>query len=69
MAMVMVLLFTSLGYFQCDLAKTAATIAGISLVATAVESLSINQILDDNLTVPAVAALLSHFLLRVTVLV
>ena len=67
MAMAFVLLFMWLGYYQCDLASTAARVAVISLVATVVESLPINQIVDDNLSVPAVAALLSHFMLSTAI--
>lgn len=67
MAMAFVLLFWSLGYFQCDLASTAAVVAFISFVATVVESLPINQYIDDNLSVPAVAALLSHFMLSTAI--
>ena len=62
--MVYVLAFRSLGYFLCDLASTAVAIAAISAVATAVESLPINQSVDDNLSVPGVAALMGHFILR-----
>ena len=62
--MVYVLAFQLFGYFQCDLASTAAAVAAISLVATAVESLPINQSVDDNLSVPGVAAILGHFILR-----
>ena len=41
--------------------------AAIALVATAVESLPINARLDDNLSVPGVAALLGAALLQVCV--
>ena len=53
-----------MGYFDCDMTYTAGAVAAISLAATAVESLPINQQVDDNLSVPGVAALLSHFMLR-----
>ena len=63
MAMAFVVFFWLLGYFQCDLPSTAAAVAVISLVATVVESLPINQSVDDNLSVPGVAALMSHLML------
>ena len=63
MSIAAVLFFYMLGYFQCDLPSTAARIAAISLVATVVESLPINKIVDDNLSVPAVAAVMGHLML------
>ena len=59
-----VLAFHWLGYFELDVPSTAAAVALISLAATAVESLPINMRVDDNLSVPGIAALLSHFMLR-----
>lgn len=64
MATAYVIFFHALGYFQCDLPSTVAGIALISLVATVVESLPINQVVDDNLSVPAVAAVMGHLMLR-----
>ncbi|KAK9902215.1 hypothetical protein WJX75_007878 [Coccomyxa subellipsoidea] len=63
MAIAFIALFCSLGYFDCDMAAMAAGVATIAAVATLIESLPINQRLDDNLSVPGVVALLG-FLLR-----
>lgn len=41
------------------------SVAGISLVATLVESLPVNQSIDDNLSVPGVAAFLGIMFLQV----
>lgn len=46
-------------------APVCAAVAGISLAATGVESLPINQRVDDNLSVPGVAAALGILLFRV----
>jgi phytol kinase len=62
-----VLAFHALGYYTVDVPSTAAAVALISLAATVIESLPINQSVDDNLSVPGVAALFSHFMLRVGV--
>lgn len=63
MAIAFIALSCSLGYFDCDMAAMAAGVATIAAVATLIESLPINQRLDDNLSVPGVVALLG-FLLR-----
>lgn len=63
MAIAFVALFCGLGYFECDMAAMAGRIAVIAAVATLIESLPINQKLDDNLSVPGAVALLG-FLLR-----
>ena len=67
LAMLFVLAFHALGYFNVDVPSTAAAVALIALAATAVESLPINQSIDDNLSVPGIAALVSHFMLRACV--
>ena len=67
MSMGFITMFTRLGFFSCgshnDMAIAAACIC---LVATAVESLPINQWFDDNLSVPGTSALMSWLLLRTT---
>lgn len=63
MALGFVAYFTSLGYFDCDMPAMAASIAAIAAAATLIESLPINQALDDNISVPGAVALLG-FLLR-----
>lgn len=68
MSMGLITLFCSLGYFDCDMPSMALTVAGISLVATLVESLPVNQSIDDNLSVPGVAAFLGIMFLQVAAL-
>ncbi len=64
MSMGLVVLFTSLGYFDCDISSMAVTVAVVALVATLIESLPINKELDDNLSVPGVALLVGVLLVR-----
>ncbi len=64
LALSFVLAFHWLGFFDVDVPSTALAVALISLAATVVESLPINMRVDDNLSVPGVAALLSFFMLR-----
>lgn len=56
-------LFCGLGYFDCDMGAMTAYIAAIALIATAIESLPVNNKLDDNISVPGAVALMG-FLLR-----
>ncbi len=63
MAISFVALFCGLGYFDCDMGAMAANIAAIALIATAIESLPVNNKLDDNISVPGAVALMG-FLLR-----
>lgn len=49
------------------LPASLCAVAGISLVATLVESLPVNQSIDDNLSVPGVAAFLGIMFLQVRV--
>lgn len=65
MAISFVALFCGLGYFDCDMGAMAGGIAAIAFVATVIESLPVNEKLDDNLSVPGAVALLG-FLLRNT---
>jgi dolichol kinase len=63
MALGFVTFFCRLGYFECDMRAMAASIAVIAAIATVIESLPVNQKLDDNISVPSAVALLG-FLLR-----
>ncbi|KAK9804232.1 hypothetical protein WJX72_002567 [[Myrmecia] bisecta] len=63
MSMGLIALFCSLGYFRCSMGEVFPSVAAISLVATLIESLPINQSVDDNLSVPGSAALMGYLLL------
>ena len=63
MAISFVALFCTLGYFDCDMGAMAAYIGTIAIIATAIESLPVNNKLDDNISVPGAVALMG-FLLR-----
>ncbi|KAL4441470.1 hypothetical protein ABPG77_001974 [Micractinium sp. CCAP 211/92] len=60
-------LFCSLGYLDCSMPATLAAVAVIALAATVVESLPANRVVDDNLSVPGVAAFLGVLFLQVAV--
>ena len=62
MSMVYIALFHSMGYFTNTMQNMLGVIWMTSLVATAVEALPIYGWLDDNLTVPATAAILGQIL-------
>lgn len=64
MALMLIQYFSYFGYIDLDLFPTIAAVALISFVAAVIESLPINQILDDNLSVPGVAALMGVALLQ-----
>ncbi|KAI4302291.1 hypothetical protein MLD38_038061 [Melastoma candidum] len=51
--------FTGMGYFELDWSVSLGRVALISLLATAVESLPTNELVDDNISVPAVSIFLS----------
>jgi len=57
-----------MGYFEVvgggDVWAMAGRVGVISLVATVIESLPINKVVDDNLSVPLVAAVMGSLLLR-----
>lgn len=53
--------YSALGYIQLDWMKTAERVALVSLVATFVESLPTNGIVDDNISVP-LASMVTSFL-------
>lgn len=60
-------LFSSMGYFECfSSAASVPPILAVCFIATVVESLPINQYLDDNLSVPAIAAALTTVLVPFT---
>ncbi|KAI8463784.1 MAG: hypothetical protein J3K34DRAFT_494145 [Monoraphidium minutum] len=64
MAAGLVYLFCGLGYFECsDPAALLPAVAAACLAATLVESLPLNGVLDDNLSVPAVAVAVSLLML------
>lgn len=63
MAWAYMALFARLGYVA-DPQGAVPLMAGIAAAATVTESLPINQQVDDNLSVPAVAAVLGHLLLH-----
>ncbi|KAK6929124.1 hypothetical protein RJ641_005329 [Dillenia turbinata] len=44
--------FSTLGYFQLDWAETNKRVALVSLLTTLVESLPIDGVVDDNVSVP-----------------
>ena len=57
-------LYCHLGYIECySPATLLACVGTICLAAATVESLPLDHVLDDNLSVPVVAALLSALLL------
>lgn len=62
-----ILLFSQLGYFDCELPGMVLAVGLISLVATAIESLPVNKVMDDNLTVPGVAAFMGFMMLQLAV--
>lgn len=62
LAVAFIAFFQHLGLFECTLTATAASVGGISAAAAFLESLPVNQYLDDNLSVPILAALLGQLL-------
>lgn len=54
--------FSALGFFECDISSAAASVAAIAAASTLMESLPLNKWLDDNLSVPGIAALLATLL-------
>lgn len=51
--------FSSLGYFQLEWNWTIQRVALVALVATLVESLPTNGIVDDNISVPLASMVIS----------
>lgn len=65
MAAAITALFTRCGYFTITPPEAAlSAIATTALVATVAESLPLNRWVDDNVSVPALAALVGWWLLR-----
>ena len=62
--------FHALGFFECSVKAMVGSLAIIAAISTAVESLPINNAIDDNISVPLVAATLGHFIFsRTSILV
>ncbi len=64
MAAAIIALFVRCGYFTLPAIPAGAAIAATAAAATAVESLPLNRWVDDNVSVPALAALVGWWLLR-----
>ena len=64
MSLAFIAVYNMLGYFPHDVQTMLPIVLGTSLVASAVESLPINQTLDDNFSVPAVTAVIGHLLVQ-----
>lgn len=64
MSLAFIALYNALGYFPYNVQTLLPTVLSTSLVACAVESLPINEVLDDNFSVPAITAVMGHFLLQ-----
>ena len=64
MGMAYMSLFATLGFFHFDVARALPAVAGVAAAATVMESLPINQYVDDNLSVPGVAAVMGYYALR-----
>ena len=64
MSLAFIALFNALGYFPYGVQTLLPTVLSTSLMACAVESLPINQTLDDNFSVPVITAVMGHFLLQ-----
>ncbi|KAL0024202.1 hypothetical protein WJX77_007139 [Trebouxia sp. C0004] len=57
-------LFNTLGFFPYTVQTLLPSVLATALAASAVESLPINQTLDDNFSVPAITAVMGHFLVN-----
>ena len=64
MAYLMLALFASLGFFNITVRAASVAIISMCLASTVVESLPVNQWLDDNLSVPAAAILVGITLIN-----
>lgn len=62
LAVALISLFDRIGLFECTVSAIAGSVAIISASATLLESLPINSWLDDNLSVPVLAAVLGQYL-------
>lgn len=66
--MAFITLYSHLGYIDCELGPTTLAAGTIALAATLIESLPMESThVDDNLTVPGVAAFMGIMLLQVAV--
>ena len=63
MAFALISWFSSLGYFTCDMPAMAQGVIVVAALATLVESLPINEVIDDNISVPAITMVASMLLL------
>ena len=75
MSLCLISYFHALGYVNLgsgsgsrDVQSLAVAVVGISAVATAIESLPINKMLDDNLSVPGIAAVLGTVFLQAAII-
>jgi phytol kinase len=59
--------FSALGYIAVDVPSAVTALVAVSAAATAIESLPMNKVLDDNLSVPGVAAVLGAAMLQAVV--
>ncbi|DBA89753.1 hypothetical protein WJX79_005677 [Trebouxia sp. C0005] len=64
MSLAFIALFNTLGFFPYTVQILLPSVLCTALAASAVESLPINQTLDDNFSVPAVTAVMGHFLVN-----
>ncbi len=64
MSLAFIAVYHALGFFPYSVHVLLPTVLSTSLVASAVESLPINQTLDDNFSVPAITALMGHYLVK-----
>ncbi|KAJ8449929.1 hypothetical protein Cgig2_029291 [Carnegiea gigantea] len=53
--------FSALGYFKLDWVVAMKKVALVSLVATAIESLPITKLIDDNIAVPIATMVMAYF--------
>lgn len=68
LAVALIGLFDWLGHFECTLSAIAGSVAIIAAAGAALESLPINNWLDDNLSVPVLAAFLGQYLFASSVI-
>jgi phytol kinase len=68
MSTLLISYFSALGYLNMDIPSAFGALVAIAAVAAVIESLPINQTLDDNLSVPLSAAAMGVMLLQVAVL-
>lgn len=63
MSLALLWYFSALGYLTLDGGPTVAAVVLISAVAAVIESLPANKVVDDNISVPGVAAVLGTMML------